>query len=127
MTSGPSRRGFDIDLREGEVHEGELARILALVGPRIEVKTDHKAAHTGNVFVEYAQPTGRSGIAATTAEWWAFNIVGQCIVIVATERLRALARRAWHENRKTRGGDYNRYHGVLVPVEWLTRPFKVAA
>lgn len=109
------------------MEEGSLAAILCAGGHRIELKTDHKAARTGNVFVEYQQPTGKSGIAKTEAEWWAFHLVGLGYCIVPTERLRALARQAYREGRKAHGGDYNRYLGVLIPVEWLVRPFKRAA
>lgn len=128
MTQGLSRAGFDIDLKDGQCGEGELAKILRLVGPQIEVKSDYKAAHTGNVFVEYQQPSGDSGIKATTAHWWAFRIVGAgVILIIETERLKDLCRKAWREGRRVRGGDMNRYHGILVPVSWLMSVPKQAA
>jgi hypothetical protein len=86
------------------------------------VKSDRQAARTGNVFVEYRQPPGRSGIAVSTADWRAIEVGGLAWVLVERARLLALARRAYREGRRVKGGDYDRTEGVLVPVEWLVRP-----
>lgn len=128
MAQGLARAGFDIDLADGQANENALAEILALTaGERIEVKTDYWAARTGNVAIEYRQHGRPSGISTTTAEWWALHLVSLGWFVVETERLKALARQAIRTGRHKRIGDGNNFDNALVPVEWLVRPFKVAA
>lgn len=119
MTEGLSGAGFDIDLRKGKAREGSLAAILRDAGPRIELKSDKICRRTGNLFIEYEQPTGASGIATTDADLWCFEFDDNCWLILPVERLRELARRAYKEGRITKGGDGNKYHGVLLPIVWL--------
>lgn len=121
MTEGRSGAGFDIDLRNGQAREDAL--VYVFLRALVEVKSDRKARETGNVFVEYRQPSGLSGIATTTAQWWAFEIDDDVWILVPTEKLRALARVAWRDpRRRKKGGDFNNYDGVLVPVAWLVKP-----
>jgi hypothetical protein len=132
MTAGQSRFGFDIDLAQGILKEGELGRILSLGGSRIEVKTDYKAAQTGNVFVEYEQagpPTYKprpSGVAITVAEWWVTVLMNRdavhCVLVNPTEYIKKVGRIALGKGMKAKGGDNDLYRGVLVPLGWLLRP-----
>lgn len=111
--------GFDIDVAHGEFREGALAQVLALrYGDRIEVKSDFKCRTTGNLCLEYAQKGRSSGLAATTADWWAFEYYDDCWLIVPTVILRRLARRAWLEGRRRPTGD-NGNESVLLPIAWL--------
>lgn len=67
MAERLARSGFDIDLRDGEAREAALVHVF--LRARVEHKADHRAKTTGNVFIEYRQPSGPSGISVTTADW----------------------------------------------------------
>lgn len=124
MADGLARKGFDLDLRDGESAEGSLARLLRAGGNLVEVKMDCQAHQTRRVFLEYRHRGRQSGIAVTEAAWWAFALPGlDTYVITATERMRRLGRTA-HRNPALRmeGGDYNLSHGVFVPSHWLVEP-----
>lgn len=125
MTAGKNTRaGFDIDLRQFQQRETALAMVLMAKGTNtIEHKRDCGTVRTGNVFVEYRQPTGPSGIAATTADQWAFEYDENCWLLIPTERLKALCRIAYKQGRVVKGGDRNRYTGVLLPIRWLIPPY----
>ncbi len=75
----------------------------------IEVKYDRRACEdrpTGNVYVEYAckKRGGKykpSGIATTEAQLWVFVLrESELAIVVSTERLKELARKARDENQK---------------------------
>lgn len=90
---------WDLDKMRGE--DGErLVRELrsAVLAGTCEVKTDARALHTGNVYVEYSCKTSRgwepSGIATTKAADWAF-VLGRTVVWMPTWALKNIAR----ENR----------------------------
>jgi hypothetical protein len=128
MTAGKNTRaGFDIDLREYVAYEADLVRVLIDRGTNtIEHKRDFGTIRTGNLFVEYHQPSGPSGIArkgGQLAEMWAFEYDDNCWILVPTERLKELCRIAWKQGRTASGGDHNRYKGVLLPVRWLVPPY----
>jgi len=113
--------GFTHDLQIGNEYESDLAAILRSTGDKIEVKADFRAAETGNVFIEFSQPSGPSGLATTHAEWWAIYVVGAYTwLIVGTHRLKELCRIAYQEEHTANGGDGNRFKGVLLPISWLT-------
>lgn len=119
MTKGISRKGFDLDLKEGQFHESELAKAMGNPSS-IELKTDFMAAETGNFFIEYAQKSGPSGLKTTTADYWAFKIPQkQCIILVETTRVRELAVRAYKAFGPKSGGDNNQQTGVLIPIRWI--------
>lgn len=121
MSSGLSGAGFDVDLRDGKAREDAFAYIV--LRARVEVKSDRKAKDTGNVFVEFEQKGRPSGIRVTTADWWAFEVNRDCFVLVPTVRVRAVME--WvmenHPHMVKRGGDFDNYMGVCVPVNWLLR------
>lgn len=132
MTAGQSRYGFDIDLRDGMLREGQVAEILGLRGHRVEVKTDNKALTTGRVFIEYEQagpPTFKprpSGIAITVAEWWVTVLMQQdsvqSVLVNPTEFVKKIGRIALSKGMRTRGGDNDLYRGALVPLAWFLTP-----
>ena len=124
MAEGIAREGFDIDLRHGVAREDALVHVF--LQARVEHKCDEKARRTGNLFIEYRQKGRPSGIAVTTAAWWAFEFDDESWLIVPTKKLKRLARLAYQQNRRAKGGDYNLYEGVLLPIEWLVRPMRLS-
>lgn len=119
MTEGLTRQGFDIDVARFEQEEQSFANVILNPNTKIEHKDDEKARHTGNIFLEYSQPSGESGIAATTADYWAIEYFDNVWLFISTEKLRALGHKAYSEGRTASGGDYNNYKGVLIPIKWL--------
>mgnify|MGYP003650835229 FL=1 len=105
---------FSYDLLLGQRGEGLLADILKLNGDKIEVKTDYKATRTGNLFIEYENRGKASGLATSRADYWAFIISNEQIIIVETNKLKTLCR----DNNLSRvnGGDSNTSKGVLLPL-----------
>ena len=114
---------FDIALHEGELAETEFAQAIRLAF--VEHKDDRMARKTGNVFIEYSQRTGPSGISTTAAQFWAMRYAEDCWFFMPTSLLRALATRAWNEGRRRPGGDFDN-EGVLIPLEWLAKPWETA-
>ena len=106
---------FRHDLEVGRLGEKALDSILS--NQKIEVKTDLLASKTGNVFVEYESRSKPSGISTTEADWWAFVIAKNQIVLLRTSRVKELSRKYW--SRRIKGGDSNTSMGVLVPIKDL--------
>ena len=116
-------RDFDIDLKEGE--EGELlVKELALGNRKIEVKRDFMVSRTGNLAIELESRGKASGLAITTAEWWAFVLDGpvfngEVLLFIKTDRLKKIVDKIKIEKGTIRGGDNNTSELVLVPVQEL--------
>jgi len=108
---------FAFDLQMGQDEEIWLADLLR--GKTVEVKRDYIAARTGNLFVEFSSRGKASGLATTRADFWAFILDGERVIIVPTGFLQLRARQAYREGRTARGGDSNTSEGVLVRVEEL--------
>lgn len=124
MTEHLTRAGFDIDLRQFQQREAALAMVLMSRGTNtIEHKRDCITVRTGDLFVEYHQPSGPSGLAATTADQWAFEYDDNCWLLVPTARLKTICRVAYQQGRVTSGGDRNGFAGVLLPIRWLIPPY----
>jgi hypothetical protein len=118
MAKGLARAGFDIDLRDGGIREEAFAHVLFRAS--VEHKFDEKCRETGNVFLEFRQHGKPSGLATTTAEFWAIEVDRECWVVMATERLKAIARQAAREpGRRRKGGDGDAFDGVVVPLGTL--------
>jgi hypothetical protein len=91
---GVWRPDFDIDYRygrQGELLVADVLRQIANGDARVEVKTSRFSDWF--LFVEVQQrPRGcdwrPSGIAATSAEYWAFVKPNGCILLAPTEELR---------------------------------------
>lgn len=117
-------RDFDKDLREGQARED--AFVHTLLRSRVEHKRDKKAARTGNIAVEIEQ-VGKdgdihpSGVSGTSAEMWAIEYFPECWLLLPTEYVRSLAKRAVEQGRHQWIGNGNNHHNALVPIEWLVR------
>jgi len=124
VTESYTRGGAAYDIRFYQHREDVLANVLlSKLGGDIELKTDERMQNTGNVFIEYRQKGRKSGIATTKAHWWAIEYNANCWIIVPTEVLKAIARKAWEDpKRRKQGGDNNDYAGVIVPASWLMLP-----
>lgn len=120
MTAGQARKGFDIDLLDGVAREEAFARLL--VRARFEHKRDESCIKTGNLFIEYESRGRPSGIAVTTADWWAFEYQPISWLVLPTDKLKSYARRAYQTGKVILGGDNDTSKGVLVPITWLVAP-----
>ena len=115
---------FDIDLREGKAREDAFVHVLLRC--RVEHKRDKKAARTGNLAIEVAQKCSdgehrNSGVMASTAERFAIEYFPECWLLLPTEYIKRLARRALLEDRKQWIGDGSNHLNALVPIEWFVR------
>lgn len=126
-----SGSAFDKDLREGEAREDAFVHVL--LRSRVEHKRDKRctewtrgSAPTGNLCIEFQQSDGiggkkHSGIAISQADTWAFEYRAEHWLLVPTERVRDLARRAVAEGRTRPTGD-NGNVSALVPIAWFFEP-----
>ncbi len=118
---GLKQRNFDIDMEYGRRGENTLLDILET--KRIEVKTDRIAHVTGNIAVEYRFRGRPSGISTTEADYWAFLLYDMTtIIMVPTEKLKAIARDRYKKDEITLGGDDNASEMILIPIEELIKP-----
>lgn len=124
MAQGLAREGWDKDLPHGESRETAFVR--ALQSCHVEHKSDGKCRVTGNVFIEYEQKGRSSGIATTTAQWWAIEVDDDQWVVIRTALLKILVRKAIQDKRTRFGGDGNQYLGALIPVCSLVRRMRAA-
>lgn len=125
MTSRDGYRPqWDIDNSYGQ--EGELLVrdiIEGMKHGRVEVKRDWVFHKTGNLYVEYEcyrrDGWQKSGIAITEAETWVFVLGDSGVAIcIGTDRLKALARQRWRDERFRREEKDGSHptRGVLIPV-----------
>lgn len=115
---------FDKDLRDGQAREDAFVHVL--LRSQVEHKRDKKAARTGNVAIEVAQKNRSgehvdSGVMATTAERFAIEFFPECWLLLPTEYVRKLARRAMKQDRHRWIGDGSNHLNALVPIEWFVR------
>jgi len=123
MTTGYARAGFDLDLRAGELREDAFGWVLQSKGvPLIECKADRRCRQTGNLFIEIEQRGRPSGLATSKSHVYAFEYLPWCWLVVDTRFLRATTEHFLLKRGTVMGGDFNRYRGVLVPIEALVRP-----
>jgi hypothetical protein len=108
---------FSHDLELGKKGENLLAKILLLKGNKIEVKTDLQATQTGNVFIEYQSRDRLSGLSTSKADYWAFLISNEQIIIIETNKLKELCKTKGL--RRVDGGDNNTSKGILIPLNKL--------
>jgi len=132
-----ARKGFDLDLADGQYAEGKLAAILSEQGPLVEVKSDGgldaEGNRTGNVYVEVEYRGQPSGLATTEATWWAIELEaalgGDLWLIVKTSTLKAICRDTFAFRKEkgwatlVPGGDDKASKGVLIPV-WKLVPHR---
>lgn len=116
---------FDIDLRKGKARED--AFVHTLLRSQVEHKRDYLYAKTGNIAIEYKQvcsdgKTRLSGIGSTKADRWAIEFLDDCWLIVPTEKVKSLTRRAIKEGRHKWIGDGKNHHNALIPIGWFLEP-----
>lgn len=123
-----NRSAFDIDLRAGEAREDAFVHVF--LQSRVEHKRDKRCTEwtngkcpTGNVCIEFQQSDGNggkkdSGIAVSKADYWAIEFRFDNWMLVPTERVRELARRAWRQKLTKPTGD-NGNVSALVPIGWF--------
>jgi hypothetical protein len=110
---------FAFDLQMGQAEEIWLSDLLK--SKTVEVKRDYMAAKTGNLFVEFESRGKASGLATTRADFWAFILDGERVIILPTEFLKRVCREIFKEGRTVKGGDSNTSMGVLVKIEELVK------
>lgn len=110
---------FRYDLKVGQVAEKQLAKMLQ--SNTIEVKRDFKASRTGHVFVEFFSRGKPSGISTTEADFWAFMLSKESVVILPTKKLKELVEESKENGDVKRGGDKNTSKGALVSIERLVK------
>lgn len=107
---------FKYDLKRGQDAEKWLGGLLE--ADTLEVKRDFLAHKTKRVFVEYECNKKPSGVSTTEADMWAFVTDG-CVIMLTTERLRVLVKKAISEDKVRLGGDSNRSKGALIELRDL--------
>jgi hypothetical protein len=109
---------FDLDLKEGKIKEEFVKHLLYKNGGiKVEVKYDKICCRTGNIAVEMQFMGKPSGIATTTADYWAFVLDKLDItVFIKTERLKKLVKK-YSSTKITDGGDMNNSIVVKVPIK----------
>lgn len=123
---------FDLDFTRGQVGENLVGTFLqALEGGTIEVKTDYRAAETGNVYVEtwqYRKPGAvdkkQSGINTTKADYWVFaSPDGNGFICITTEALKSAIRddNCREVRQPVSGHTTNASVGRLVPIQTILR------
>lgn len=115
---------FDIDLRDGKAREDAFVHVL--LRSQVEHKRDKKAARTGNIAIEIAQKCRDgehrdAGVMATTAQFFAVEYAPECWLLLPTEYVRNLARRAMRMDLHRWIGDGGNYLNALIPIEWFVR------
>jgi hypothetical protein len=119
---------FDIDFAVGQQGELFMTHVLRSLGTeRIEVKTDQMAGQTGNVYIEYECRGRQSGIATTKAEFWAWVLPGDVLVVARVALVREVARAYFRAGRTHCPRGSHPTKGVLVPVGRLVAALKDAA
>ncbi len=128
---------FDLDLSKGHIAEDQLRDILCGDAEHvtIEVKRDYKVSDTGNVAIEYRCRGQRSGIAKSTADWWAVALSGpgydgedgrpEVFVLVKRRRLSRVLKRLSEQGRlrPATGGDDGTSVMALLRVSDLLQTF----
>lgn len=112
------RSQFDVDLAFGQSRESAFYE--AVTKAKVECKSDQKARFTGNVAIEIAQgnPKKPSGIAVSTAPWWAVEYEDDCWLVIRRSKLLDITRAVYKANGSIIGGD-NTNELVLVPLHTL--------
>ena len=118
---------FDIDLRRGRQGEETVAAFIeGFTSGTIEVKRDDRWAETNRVYIEYEcrrrdgwQP---SGIASTTADYWAL-VLGEIVIVgIPTWALRWCWRRGLDPSLRLLREETDGSHptrGVAIPTNLL--------
>lgn len=116
---------WDIDLKLGLEREDAFAKVMK--HGKVEHKRDVGCVSTGNLYVEFEQLRADgewhpSGIAASEADYWAFEFFERRWLLIPLEDLKEAARWVYkkYPAMVVRGGDGKKTRGVLVPIDVLT-------
>lgn len=115
---------FDKDLRDGKAREDAFVHVM--LRSRVEHKRDKKASRTGNVAIEFECKGSNgeikpSGIMITEAQIWATEFYPECWILLPTEFVLALLKKARRAKKTQWIGDGNNHHNALIPIEWFVR------
>jgi len=94
---------------------------------QVEVKSEVKAFHTGNLAIEHECSGKPSGINVTTSKWWVHFIVDEEngnheVFKIPVENLKKMVGSGQY--RSVAGGDKNRARMFLVP-KWCVSKFAI--
>ena len=119
---------FDLQLSAALINERRHAEIfIGMTIERIELKTESwQWEQTGNICIEYRQRGQPSGIAVTKADCWVHELRRDgetlCYLMFPIERLKELARRAYHDGHYHEGGgDGGRFCNILIPLSEILK------
>jgi hypothetical protein len=118
---------FDIQLSKALICERRLAEIFRFgeFDTTIELKSESwQWRRTGNIAIEYLCDGKPSGISVCKADWWVHELCDDdgatlLYIVVAMDRLKALARAAIRDGRSRQGGDDKRYRMAIINVSDL--------
>lgn len=113
---------FKYDLLSG-VLDGETWVHRLLENKKIEVKTDMELSKkTGNLYIEYECRGKKSGISTTEADYWAFKLSDERVIIIGTAELKQKIKelvKSGNARSNVKGGDSNLSVGVLIKIKDL--------
>ena len=115
------RKKFDIDLEYGKVREKQVADMLQ--DKKIEVKSERDVwQKTGNIAIEYESYGKPSGINATEADYWFYNLcIGEdtfATIVFDTKSLKRIIDNLDYK-RSVSGGDNNASRMYLLNLQKL--------
>ena len=103
-------KGFEVYRSIGQ------AEFDLLLQSRCEVKCNRRSETSGNVAIEVAYRGTPSGILTSPADFWAFVLPGETVIVKRQELLSAVMRGNW---RETQAGDNLASTVKLVPIAKL--------
>jgi len=108
---------FAYDLAFGKIGEDWVEGLLTGTFS-IEVKTDRKAARTGNVFIEVFNRDKPSGISTTKADYWIYRIHDtDSAIIIPVRTLKMHVKRHVEEHGYKYAGEGSK--GALIPIKQI--------
>lgn len=106
---------FDVALAFGEGRETALKD--ALEDKNIEVKS--QTTSRSHVFIEWECRGKPSGLAVTKADFWAIEVYPDTWVVLPTDDLKVITRKAYEHFGRREGGDDMAAIGTIIPITWL--------
>ena len=131
---------FDTSLSVGKLREAELIEFFKEKGHKpvpipgkfsgfdfflantkqgYEVKQDWKAHYSGNLVVEVEMYGKRSGLMATTADWWIFDTKSEFIFITPSSLKDLIIERNPPLRKFTGKGDIHPKKAYLIPINTI--------
>jgi len=117
------KTNFDYDLIIGQ--EGERIVDQIFKKATLEVKRDFWTGRSGNIAIEFESRGKPSGIAKTKSDYYVFILAeeyrDELIIIMKTERLKAVAREYYLKGCVKEMGDDNSSLAILIPLKDLSK------